>query len=280
MIISVEGNIGSGKSTLLAELASRTSASGRPLVVEPEPVEEWTAPFRMSAPAGGEAITTNMLNEFYKRPTENCLAFQLVVLHTRLEQWRRILGRLCDDPELVTVTERTMESDRAIFAATNLMHSPCWLKAYERWYAETQESLLPLHRLYRNKHQAPIEHLVVYVRCSAEKCLERIERRSRPEEGGLTLDYLRSIEAAHDKWIANVATMRQDTRVIVVEAAQDGEDAVRRIADTVVKSIYDQKATCAPIIRSEPDLVGSPQISGLNPDPTHSLTLNGREIDV
>lgn len=268
MIVSVEGNIGSGKSTLLAELATRTSASGRALVVvEPEPVGEWTAPFTMSAPAGGAPRATNMLNEFYLRPTENCLAFQMVVLHTRLEQWRRILGRHCSDPELVTVTERTMESDRAIFAATNLSHSPCWLRAYERWYNETQDSLMPLHRMYRNQYQIPLEHLVVYVRCSAEKCLERIARRARIEEGGLTLEYLRSLEAAHDAWVANVATMRPDARVIIVDASHDGEDAIRQIADTVIRTIYDQKATCPPL-RSSPSLAGSRQTPDAAPTPS------------
>ena len=41
----------------------------------------------------------------------------------------------------------------------------------------------------------------VYLQCSPKACLNRIKTRNRPEEEGITLDYLKFLGDSYDNWL-------------------------------------------------------------------------------
>lgn len=56
-----------------------------------------------------------------------------------------------------------------------------------------------LNELFRT----PRLHRFIYLRTSPERCLERMKKRGRFEEKGISLDYLKKIHDLHEKWLKN-----------------------------------------------------------------------------
>ena len=70
--------------------------------------------------------------------------------------------------------------------------------------------------------------LIVYLRASPEKSLERIRARGRPEEKHITLEFLREIHFLHDEWLINKTFCRDiQTKVLVINVEQDDLQAAR-----------------------------------------------------
>jgi deoxyadenosine/deoxycytidine kinase len=213
MIFSVEGNIGCGKSTVLAAVERLANMGAElPIDVEYEPVNEWTRPV-----LDGDR---HMLGEFYRDMRHNCLAFQLYVLHTRFEQYNRVLSM---GPGRATVIERSLETDRLIFARQNITE-PCWRHAYEVWFNHVRDQLRPLTESDDSK-------LVFYLRCDPSKCLERVLRRRRDTESDITLEYLTRLHDLHEAWV------HEQSNVIVIDTTGDGEYAVDETATTILKEV-------------------------------------------
>lgn len=46
--------------------------------------------------------------------------------------------------------------------------------------------------------------LFIYMRCSPEKCYERLKKRDRKEEQDMIpMDYLKSVHDQHENWLSN-----------------------------------------------------------------------------
>jgi deoxyadenosine/deoxycytidine kinase len=66
---------------------------------------------------------------------------------------------------------------------------------------------------------------IVYIDADAEVCKERVEKRSRQGEGGISLEYLQKCKKYHDEWLDNEPhALRIKTNQNVTYDPQDSSD--------------------------------------------------------
>jgi len=175
MIISVEGNIGSGKSTLVEKLRSSLPS----IVTLQEPVAEWET----IRDREGETILT----KFYRDQETYAFPFQMMAYISRLASIRRTRR---ENPHAILVTERSVETDRHVFA--QMLHDEGKIgevehQIYLRWFDEFIEEI-------------PIS-ATIYVKASPETCNQRIQKRNRKGET-IPLDYLERCGEYHEGWLS------------------------------------------------------------------------------
>ncbi|MCU7796466.1 MAG: deoxynucleoside kinase [Candidatus Thiodiazotropha sp. (ex Myrtea spinifera)] len=158
--VVVEGPIGVGKTSLVKRLADHFR--GETLL---EAAEE--NPF---------------LQRFYENPRESAFPAQLFFLFQRSQQ----MGDLQqgDMFKQRLIADFMLEKDR-LFAQINL--DPEEMKLYEQVYE-------------RMTLQAPAPDLVVYLQAPVDVLLERIRRRSRPQERTIDRDYLQRLCDAYTEF--------------------------------------------------------------------------------
>lgn len=191
VFITVEGNIGAGKSTLLRMLKSKlgskiaemnTCAGGArreaaALIVQEEPVDAW--------------VKDGLLQKFYTDPKRFAFAFQMMVMENRIaaEADTYAAADASAARSVVVLQERSRESDR-IFARTQAEDGnidPDQMHVYERG-VDLWQRLLP------NRTTC-----TTYLRTRPKACLANVQKRARDSEGGgISLDYLRRLHAAHE----------------------------------------------------------------------------------
>jgi deoxyadenosine/deoxycytidine kinase len=228
MLVSIEGNIGCGKSTVLDAIGRLGNASSIKFQIEKEPVDQWTLPFGEPLSDGNRCT---MLGEYYKNPTTNALAFQMFILHTRLVQYDRIraMHAAHKDKEgsLVTLVERSMLSEKAIFAKLNISSNPSSWHCYNTW----QSAILS-----DKSKMSALPSLIVYLRCDPAKCMSRILDRGRIQEHSIDLDYIKKIHCAHEDWLQSIAT-ENGPLVLTLDASKDGDDAIDDIVRFIVTTV-------------------------------------------
>jgi deoxyadenosine/deoxycytidine kinase len=175
MLISIEGNIGSGKSTLVEYLKSINK-----YVFVDEPVNEWLSI--------KDKDGSNALECFYKNQKENAFCFQILAYITRL---KKLMDKIKEYPsDVVIITERSIETDRNVFAKMlyedGFISSIEW-ETYNYWFSTF-------------KDVSKVD-LIIYIKTSPEKCLERINKRNRAEETSIKIDYLVKCNKYHDDWL-------------------------------------------------------------------------------
>ncbi len=202
MLISIEGNIGSGKSTLVEYLKSL----GNYIFVD-EPVNEWLTI--------KDKDGSNALECFYKNKEKNAFCFQVLAYITRL---KKLMDKLKNKPEdVIIITERSIETDRNVFAKMlyedGFLSSIEW-ETYNYWF-DTFKDVSKVD-------------LIIYIKTSPEKCLERINKRNRVEESGIKLDYLVKCNKYHDDWLQLL-----NENIIII----DGHKSVDEIRNEVIDII-------------------------------------------
>ena len=172
-MILLEGNIAAGKSTVGKVL----KASGRFDFIE-EPVDAWQRRF-----------ASNMLDIFYRDMDRWAFTFQIVAFITRPKTWKEVVA-LTSHP--LVVLERSVFTDRHVFAP--LLHSLGTISDAERQvYCGLWDFLV--------SNYCAEPDCILYLRTPADVCLERIRVCGRNEESGITIEYLRHLEALHDEWL-------------------------------------------------------------------------------
>jgi deoxyadenosine/deoxycytidine kinase len=199
MLISIEGNIGSGKSTLVEYLKS----IGTYVFVD-EPVNEW---LNIKDKNG-----SNALECFYNNQKENAFCFQILAYITRL---KKLMDRIKENPSnVVIITERSIETDRNVFAKMlyedGFLSSIEW-ETYNYWFDTFKET-------------SKVD-LIIYIKTSPEKCLERINKRNRSEEMNIKLDYLVKCNKFHDDWLSE----NNQNKITI-----DGHDTIDIIRSNVI----------------------------------------------
>ena len=197
MIITLEGNISSGKTTIGEAIAK----TGRASFVE-EPVGVWQTKY-----------SENLLDLFYKDKKRFAYMFQNAAFLTRAKTRTEIL-KMTDHSNVVL--ERSIYSDRFVFA--RLLHEAGDMLDVE-WelYCDMWDWL--------NERWCDEPDKIVYIRTSAETCFERMGGRGREEETGVSLDYLRLLDTAHEEWLgeANNSCLTNDQEHVIIV---DGESEV------------------------------------------------------
>ncbi|XP_022094559.1 deoxynucleoside kinase-like [Acanthaster planci] len=195
--IVIEGNIGSGKSTLLKYFDQKKG-----IEVFPEPVRKWQ-----------DVRGTNMLDLLYQDPSRWSFAFQSYVQFTMLQVHQAPTSRR------VKMMERSLHSCKYCFIEnlyqTRRLQRPEYnvLSEWFDWLQTTKD----LH----------IDH-IVYLRSTPEQCEKRIIARSRKEESGIPLDYLRELHQMHEDWLFRRTKFELPAPVLVLDATKPLDDMVEQ----------------------------------------------------
>lgn len=164
--MAVAGNIGAGKTTLTEMLARHYG---------------WEARF--------EDVENNpYLNDFYQDMPRWSFNLQVYFLNNRLQQIVEI-----QHGNHTVIQDRTIYEDAHIFAP-NL---------HEMGLMSTRdfENYINLFRTICKQIQPP--DLLIYLKSSLSTLVNQIERRGRPYEDNIRLDYLKQLNQYYNNWIEN-----------------------------------------------------------------------------
>jgi len=164
-VVVVAGNIGAGKTSLARLMAERL---------------RWDAFY--------ESVDDNpYLADFYQDMSKWSFHLQVFFLGHRA----RIHRHLCTQHANSSILDRSIYEDAEIFARA--LHSmknldERDLKAYRSVYDEVI-------------HNLPAPSLLVYLRATVPTLMERIRKRSRNIETGITTEYLSLLGSLYEEWM-------------------------------------------------------------------------------
>lgn len=187
--VAIEGNIGSGKTSLLKYFKQNSLVE----VIE-EPVKKWQ-----------DVNGANTLDLMYSDPKRWSYLFESYVLLTMMEIHHR------PQTSPVRLLERSAYSARYCFMEN--LHQSRTLSTVE--YTIFQEWFE-----YLMTHEKPQLDLIVYLRTSPEKCLERIKQRSRNEETSVSMELLNSLHERYEEWLIKKDKFHVPAPVVVVDGNQ------------------------------------------------------------
>jgi len=197
-LILVAGNIGSGKTSLTERIGERLG---------------WRTAY--------ESVADNpYLPDFYNDMRQWSFHLQIFFLGHRAEQHRD----LWDDPRSAII-DRSIYEDAFIFArALHQLSNMSELEylTYKKVFELVVRSL-------------PAPSLLVYLKAPVPVLLERIRRRARHIETGISSDYLSLLDSFYDDWLDNfdlcpVLTLRTDD-LDYVHQSQHLDTVVQRIQE-------------------------------------------------
>jgi deoxyguanosine kinase len=180
-IYSLDGNIGSGKSTLLEYLSGIFGKIlyGREIIYLAEPVDVW----KSFQDKDGNTI----LKKFYEDQRRYSFSFQMMAYISRLVLLKNTIR---DNPSAIIITERSVQTDRNIFAKM----------LYDSGMIEEIEYKIYLHWFDNFIRDLPLSG-IIYMDTPPEVCETRIKERAREGES-IPLEYLVSCDKYHKDWMA------------------------------------------------------------------------------
>jgi len=180
-IFSIEGNIGSGKSTLV-KLLSRYNPHYHFLQ---EPVNIWKEI--------KDSDDDNILSVFYKDQTRFAYIFQNFAFITRITTLLALIAKVKSIfQDKYIIVERSIYSDKNVFAKMlydDKKISELEYKIYNYWFYKLH------NKVFFSGH--------IYLEVDANVAAKRINKRSRSEEDSISLEYLKSLNDYHKKWLDN-----------------------------------------------------------------------------
>jgi len=190
--VLVEGNIGCGKTTFLQHF----SQFGHVDVLK-EPVDRWR-----------DVNGHNLLQLMYEDPERWAMPFQSYVQLTMLDHHLQNT-----EGKPVKLMERSIFSARYCFVEN--MHKSGKMLGSEfevlnEWFKfAVSESGLDIN-----------VDLIIYLKTSPEKALERVKMRNRGEETTIPLDYLSDLHNLHEDWLVH-KKFPLPAPVLVIDADKD-----------------------------------------------------------
>ncbi len=197
-LIVVAGNIGVGKTSLTERIGAR-----------------------MGWATGFESVSDNpYLPDFYANMKTWSFHLQVYFLGHRARQYLD----LANNPESV-ILDRSIYEDAYIFA-----------RALHHMDNLTERDYLAYRRLFDLVvGSLPAPNLLIYLKAPDEVLMQRIQRRARGMETGISLDYLALLDSFYDDWLKSfdlcpVLTIRTDN-LDYVNQSKALEIVTQRITD-------------------------------------------------
>jgi len=195
--VLVEGNIGSGKTTFLQHFSKFANVD-----VMTEPVNKWR-----------NLKGSNLLQKMYEDPGRWSLTFQTYVQLTMLEQHVKRSGKG------VKIMERSIYSAKYCFVE-NLYKSG-------KMPGSEYEVLSAWFRFLVENPSVDLDvDLIIYLKTSPDKAMERIKSRSRGEEHLIPMSYVNELHDLHEDWLTN-AKFPLPAPVVVIDANKDLGEMVK-----------------------------------------------------
>jgi len=187
-IISIQGLIGAGKSTFLSYLRAShsklTKIMGSPCFFVDEPVAKWKQLLY-------ENNTKSALNLFYtdleKKEYRLVFPFQTLAFTDRLLLLTNETEKLTEPS--ICFCDRSFRSDKLFF--DNLKE--CITEFEYKTYCDFSKTIC--------QHINLSEKIMIYIKCSPEKCQTRVLKRGNTEEKDIPLSYYDSLEESHERMI-------------------------------------------------------------------------------
>jgi len=209
--LAVEGNIAAGKSTFLKLLSDEGNFK-----MCPEPVLDWTD-IGLSKDVD-QSADNNLLAKFYEDPARWALTFQNYALFSRVRNQPKL------DKSGVYLCERSVFSDRLIFGRNGLktgIMTPLEYSLYCKWHSFLTE----------NNSDTEVDGFI-YLQCTPDICMKRLEQRGRSEENSVPLEYLSQIHTRHEEWFverSDLPSAVSSKPTLIIDCTKDiVNDAVYR----------------------------------------------------
>jgi deoxyadenosine/deoxycytidine kinase len=163
-LVVVAGNIGVGKTSLTERIGSRLG---------------WRTDF--------ESVADNpYLPDFYADMRSWSFHLQIFFLGHRADQYLEAAR----DPR-PAILDRSIYEDAHIFA-----------RALHHMGNLSERDYLAYRKLFELVVLGlPLPNLLVYLKCPADKLMQRIRKRARNMETGITIEYLELLESFYEEWL-------------------------------------------------------------------------------
>lgn len=178
MHIAVAGNIGSGKTTLTRLVAKHY---------------KWKPHFE-------DADENPYLNDFYEDMQRWSFNLQVSFLHGRLQQIQEIRTN-----NKTVIQDRTIYEDGYIFAPN--LHSMGLMTTRD------YENYMSLFQSVAHFVQPP--DLLIYLRATVPTLVKQIQKRGRPYEESIRLDYLKRLNERYEAWIDTYENEKKGKLLII-----------------------------------------------------------------
>jgi len=181
ILISVDGNIGAGKSTILDMISN--CFPREKIITLLEPVELWETI--------KDTESVNILQNFYRDQTKYAFVFQMCAYISRLSELKKCIR---ENPGKIILMERSVLTDRHIFAKMlfdDNKINDIEYQVYLKWFDEFLQEIPDIYN--------------VYLQTTPDVCLERVHKRNREGEGGMSLEYLTKCHTYHENWMKSTS---------------------------------------------------------------------------
>ncbi|MBY0345592.1 MAG: deoxynucleoside kinase [Neisseriaceae bacterium] len=193
----LEGNIGVGKSTFLTKFAQHCPD----ITVVQEPLDSWDKHL------SGQSL----LERFYTNPHRWAYTIETMTMMARIRDHMREQ----EHPNPLRVMERSIYSGHYCFGINSKLNgflSDLEWSIYSQWIDHSF-----------NKKCLPPKGFI-YLRTSPEVCFERIGKRGRESEKGISFEYVKQIHDQHEKFLINKEGLTSSLKkvpVLVLDCTQD-----------------------------------------------------------
>jgi deoxyadenosine/deoxycytidine kinase len=198
-LIAVAGNIGSGKTTLTRLLAKHY---------------KWKPHFE-------DADENPYLNDFYEDMQRWSFNLQVSFLNSRLQQIQEIRKQ-----NKTVIQDRTIYEDGYIFASNLHSMGLMTTRDYENYmslFNTMLEFVLP-------------PDLLIYLRASVPTLVKQIQKRGRPYEESIRLDYLRRLNERYEAWIDPYEAQTKG-KLIIIDVDDNNFSESNADLEKVIKAI-------------------------------------------
>jgi deoxyadenosine/deoxycytidine kinase len=203
-LIAVAGNIGSGKTTLTRLLAKHY---------------KWKPHFE-------DADDNPYLNDFYEDMQRWSFNLQVSFLNGRLQQIQEIRKN-----NKTVIQDRTIYEDGYIFAPN--LHSMGLMTTRDF------ENYLSLFNTMLEFVQPP--DLMIYLRATVPTLVKQIQKRGRPYEESIRLDYLRRLNERYEAWI-DAYDSEKKGKLIIIDIDDNNfsekEEDLARVISLIDKDLF------------------------------------------
>lgn len=213
-LIVVEGNIGAGKTTIIdaIETLSGITLPGSVYVVR-EAVGVWE-----------NFMGNNVIKQFYEEPEKYTAPFQSLIA---LTMFFAISDALKQDVDYVIV-------ERGLL-------SPFVFLGIQEEYLKEEVSTM-IHRYYKHLVLPLLRDAkLIYLRCLPEQCLANIQKRQRPGEENIKLEYLKKLHTSYELHYGAFLEDNEDDRTITIDSSNELEKTLKFINPRLGVRVFTKK---------------------------------------